>query len=369
MKQILLLLSLPFLSFFSLTAQITQEQADEIVIERLCNDTGDFTIYAKEDVQTNFEITTSTGETIELAYPCWVYYADFMEETNGKYLIVKVSNGNLLEVNTKNDEGPEGVEEWRMVGKDIYPIDIAFEEYSLSETLCIWANIICEYKQSMLLIINNEEEMQQYITCAEGDYPEIDFSTHTLLLIKGANQSRHVTNINKNLQKISSNEYQLNIELYNIYPDPFTPSNAESWTIAIIMEKINEECSVLLNMTAAEAPCQIENLDYPVHGGALVIINSSEELEYYLNCYEDTYLAVDFSTHSLLLLSGYSVSGSVEVVVTDFQLLSTNNYQLDIEVFRGGYQSNQRWINILIINKLNEASSIEINTTYKEITY
>jgi hypothetical protein len=74
-----------------------------------------FTLYAHEDVQTGFEVLTSTGEKLKLAYSCWVYYVNFTEETNGKYLIVKESNGSVLEINTKNDEGPKDLVVWRIL--------------------------------------------------------------------------------------------------------------------------------------------------------------------------------------------------------------------------------------------------------------
>jgi len=120
MKKTILLIFVPFLSFFSLLAQTTQAEADSIVKKRMSNVTSDFTIFAQEEVQTGFEITTSTDETLELNYPCWIYYVNFIDETNGKYLIVKENNGNLLEINTKNDEAPDGLEEWRLVSPALY---------------------------------------------------------------------------------------------------------------------------------------------------------------------------------------------------------------------------------------------------------
>jgi len=61
MKKILLSLVVPLVFITTLSAQISQEQADQIIVERLSNEAGDFTIYAKEDMQTEFEITTSNG--------------------------------------------------------------------------------------------------------------------------------------------------------------------------------------------------------------------------------------------------------------------------------------------------------------------
>ena len=115
MKKILIFLIIPLLTFYALSAQITQEQADQIVIERMADEMRSYSIYAKEDLQTGFEIITSIGEALELNYSCWVYYIDFVIESNSKYLIVKESNGNLLEINTKNDDGINEQDKWRVV--------------------------------------------------------------------------------------------------------------------------------------------------------------------------------------------------------------------------------------------------------------
>ena len=118
MKKILLLIAAPFAFFFALSAQITQKQADGIVLERLSQETQP-TVYAKNGVQADMTVTTSAGETLELDYACWVYYY-----TNaGRYLIVNASNGNLLEVNAKSNAEPSDLAEWREVKEEInYPI-------------------------------------------------------------------------------------------------------------------------------------------------------------------------------------------------------------------------------------------------------
>ncbi|MDR2971259.1 MAG: hypothetical protein LBU83_04935, partial [Bacteroidales bacterium] len=67
MKKHLLLFFAPFI-FFSLSAQITQKEADIKVTEHLSGITIPFTLYAHEDVQTGFEVLTSTGEKLKLAY-------------------------------------------------------------------------------------------------------------------------------------------------------------------------------------------------------------------------------------------------------------------------------------------------------------
>ena len=115
MKKIILLITAPFAFIAALSAQTTQEQADSIVLERLHSETRAYTLYAKEGVQPEVTLTTSAGEVFELDYPCWVYCVKYTNETHIKYLIVKESNGNLLEINVRNDEDPADFEEWRIV--------------------------------------------------------------------------------------------------------------------------------------------------------------------------------------------------------------------------------------------------------------
>ena len=115
MKKIFPLILVPLLSLFSVSAQITQAEADSIVKKRMCVETKPSTIYAKEEVQTGFEITTAAGEVLELDYPCRVYYVNIIDETNNKYLIVKENNGNLLEINTKNDEILDDLVIWKKI--------------------------------------------------------------------------------------------------------------------------------------------------------------------------------------------------------------------------------------------------------------
>ena len=127
MKKIFLLIiaSFAFLSAFSvLPPLITQEEADNIVLQRLSQETLNYFIYAKEGVQTEMIITTGaigSDEELELDYPCWVYYARYpitcygMHCFFGRYLIVNASNGNLLEVNKNMDAGPSDLAEWREI--------------------------------------------------------------------------------------------------------------------------------------------------------------------------------------------------------------------------------------------------------------
>jgi len=117
MKKILLLLVAPCVFLSALSAQVTQQDADAIVLGRL-DKTKDVTLYAaKGDV---LSVKTIKGEELELAYACWAYYIRYSGKT-GQYVMVKKSDGNLLEILPKNnDTGPNNLTEWRVV----YPVSL-----------------------------------------------------------------------------------------------------------------------------------------------------------------------------------------------------------------------------------------------------
>ena len=115
---IVLTIVVPFVFLSASPAPITQEEADEIVMEYISREVQLYSVFSKEDIQVGATITTFTGEALELDYPCRVYYVSYTGETDnnvGYYLVVNESNGNVLEINAKNDAGPEDLAEWRMV--------------------------------------------------------------------------------------------------------------------------------------------------------------------------------------------------------------------------------------------------------------
>jgi hypothetical protein len=233
----------------SLPAQITQEQADNIVLERLSREMLPYTVYVKEDVQTSITITTSVGESIELDYPCRVYYVSYAGNA-GRYLIVKESNGNLLEINTKNDAGPDNLTEWRAVA-----FEIPFTEYFINcfwcfpspEELYCWKNLNHDYSSpdyvegGKLSVINSNEELEDYLICPK-DYPVIDFSKHTLLLASGITTSdAEISDIV--FLKNSANQYTLKATIRE-----GDLCVIDYWCIAILAPKIEDEATVILNI-------------------------------------------------------------------------------------------------------------------------
>jgi len=235
MKKTILLIFVPLMLFLTLSAQVTQTGADSIVKEHMNGELKSYTIYAKENVQTGFEITTATGEILELDYPCWVHYVDFANVTNGKYLIVKESNGNLLEINVINDEEPANLRQWRIVVS--YPA-IPFEDCLLEHPPCYWI-IPHTGPWQGFFIINSLEETEGHIFCHEGT-SEIDFSQYTLLLARIATAASP-TIIEKHFQQISDIDY--NLYLYIMQGESTYP---ERCLVAILVQKLPQNATVSL---------------------------------------------------------------------------------------------------------------------------
>jgi len=359
MKKSILLLFLPFIFSSTLSAQIWQEHADQIVIEHLSKETNDFTLYAKDSTQTGFEITTSTGEILELNYTNWVYYVNFTDEIGGKYLIVKESNGNVLEVNTKNDWGPDDLEEWRIVVS--YPIKIPFTEYSLSETLCLWNNYNYNLFSAPAVIINSEDELHNYISCAEGNYIEIDFSKNTLILAAVITQFRNPVDIGIiTFTQSHENIYFFDIEL--LFYEDVGFYCTDRVTIAIVTEKMNNNSKVHTRRKYTNISTQLKNINFPYDGG-LIMINSAEEFEEYFEYKAGNKPDIDFLKHTLLVAHG---DRDLLKAVHNHQLIKQgeNQYELYLEMVGSSQWLYSAWIVKLLTGKLSSETIISLNVKY-----
>ena len=356
MKKLFLLILAPFILFSTLPAQITQKEADDIVKQRLIGETKPHAVYAINDVQSEgYTVVTTSGETLELEYSCWVYFVEYDGETNGKYLIVKASNGNLLEINTKKDNGPGDLPEWRFV-----PIEIPFTDYPLSDTFCIWSNVEPDNTPT-LIMINSYEVLDKYITCGEGSYPEVDFSKHTLLLTIGVNTQslRPIVNVDKSLYQLSDNEYLLNIEL-KLFSNG--SSSNSRWISAIITHKLDVESIITVNITSITTLCKLHNISYPSEGN-LIIIRNNEDLEKHIECIDNSYYSnIDFSKHTLLLTSGFAI---YVAYLSNSVLKKTGENRYDINLYLYGFLAKpSEWIEQISISKLSSEVEISLNVYY-----
>ena len=171
MKKILLLIVAPFVFLSALPAQITQKEADEIVLERLSQTTQLFTVYAKENIQTEgITITASEGEVIELGYACWIYYINYTNNAK-QYIAVKESDGNLLEVYSKEVVEPEDLKQWRVV-LDMTAIDFNNIEKLYEQPLPVIKKCV-QGKWQIKYRVGGRDGMEEYSASKEY-FIEID---------------------------------------------------------------------------------------------------------------------------------------------------------------------------------------------------
>jgi len=123
MNKIILFLLILFAWGTSLTAQITREQADSIVIQHIKKDVKPpslLYLYNQVPSANEIVITTHNEEKMKIKYVCWAYYVNenpkISEHCQHRYLFVKEDNGNLLEIITSNDLVPSNLEaQWTFV--------------------------------------------------------------------------------------------------------------------------------------------------------------------------------------------------------------------------------------------------------------
>jgi hypothetical protein len=118
-------------------------------------------------------------------------------------------------------------------------IEIPFTEYSLMGTSCQWTNLAYKGK---VIVVNSNEELEQYVTCTEGSCPEIDFAKNTLLLANGGT-TNGVNKITPSFFQNSTYKYQLNVTILL----DFTMV-AQGWHISIIVPKLPNQAEIILDV-------------------------------------------------------------------------------------------------------------------------
>jgi len=264
-----------------------------------------------------------------------------------------------------------------------YPIEIPFEEYSLKGTSCQWTNLAYD---NTVIIIDSDEKMNRYVTGTGSGYPEIDFETQTLLLASGKTEKGISEITVNNLQQLSANEYELDMELLLN-----NETIAEEWTVALVLEKVSEESAV--ELIVVEYPIEILFTEYYVHwerslsywengvfyptfpcwknlnhgqhfpyvfGGNPTVINNNDELENYLICPED-FPVIDFSRHTLVLTSGYSANTISAIYgISDIALFKngTNQYAMEATISQGINNEGNPWCIAILTSKIEDDATI-----------
>ena len=122
---------------------------------------------------------------------------------------------------------------------EVFPQEIPFTEYSLEETSCQWSNLSYDREA---IVVNSHAALENYVTCTEGTFPEIDFAEHTLLLASGGAGS--INEFTYTFFKNSENKYTLKVF---IRLSPFLPV-ALQWRICIVTPKISDNAIVDLDV-------------------------------------------------------------------------------------------------------------------------
>jgi len=141
-------------------------------------------------------------------------------------LIFMDSQGNPLIVFTKPEES--------------FPKEIPFEEYSLEESSCRWiVNWSLATYNGDVIIINSHEDLKNHITC--NDFPAIDFSMQSLLLVYGLspNDVRNITVTE--IQQVSANDFLVSIDVLR-----GSLRVIGRWTVAIIIPKTVDNANIEL---------------------------------------------------------------------------------------------------------------------------
>lgn len=111
-----------------------------------------------------------------------------------------------------------------------------FLEFQLHESGCNWINTA----QNEIIVINSNTELEKHIDCSYSEFPEFDFSKHTLLLASGQ-ANRGVYEITGQLKHFSKNNHTLDLTiLLN------STQIMENWTYSILVSKLSNKAHIRL---------------------------------------------------------------------------------------------------------------------------
>ena len=116
------------------------------------------------------------------------------------------------------------------------PIEIPITEYSLYETGCWLTNLKIDDK---VIIINSKKELEKLITCTDVDYPDIDFSKHTLLFTRGASTTG-VAEVNSIFLQVGSKKY-----IWKVTVRLNMTQVAQGWYAIILAPKLTNNATIV----------------------------------------------------------------------------------------------------------------------------
>ena len=253
-----------------------------------------------------------------------------------------------------------------IVVEESYPKEVSFTDYSSEYNYCQLPNFT---KNDSCIIINSNEELKNYIECWNGIYPEVDFTKYSLLLAGGRSPFSPCTVIEKQLQQISDNEYSLYLDIAD-----GTLFIGDVWVILLKVPKLLENATVNLSIDnyPKETPfidcssdydnCRCLSSVFSQHD--CIVLNSNEELENHIECWQGTYPEVDFSEYTLLLARGAATSSPIINIEKQLKQISKNEYSFDVSIKIGIAAAPEAWSIILKIPKLPENAIVKLNLKY-----
>jgi hypothetical protein len=236
-----------------------------------------------------------------------------------------------------------------------YPIEIPFTEYSLDSVSCQWTN----FASDTVIIINSNNELENYITCSTGNYPAIDFNQYSLLLVCG-NTDYAFSNIFKRLVQFSLHEYTVYIGI-----DTINAGNTQEWCLAIAVPKIIQNTRIVLNVMLCESKISITNYslypanpwDYPDFD-TLYVINSNEELLALFRVMPS--LPIDFTHNTLLFVRCSSPNLIAKMDTVLLKDHCNDQYTLNIIVYQSLYTQPEVRAIVILTPKI-PANAIILN--------
>lgn len=113
----------------------------------------------------------------------------------------------------------------------------AISKYSVIEISGQWTN----FNNGQIITINSQNELENHY--ADTNYPDIDFSKHTLLLASGTTNNGISEKNAKQLLQHSKAKYELNVEI-----TLNETTIVEEWTLALLTNKLDKECNIELRV-------------------------------------------------------------------------------------------------------------------------
>lgn len=126
---------------------------------------------------------------------------------------------------------------------DTLPRKVYYDLFSLSGSGYAWKEVTYPHDNE-LLIINSFEELENYIAATRGNHQSlsVDFSTHTLLLVRGVEPYDTRATI-EDLRQLPSQDYLLRIRLTSNIAPVIT-----NWQVALVTPKLAHDDMVILSV-------------------------------------------------------------------------------------------------------------------------